>query len=335
MIVSRSRPRRGARGERPFTPARARPRVSLYGAGLGEMGEIQRARLLTATVEVVSELGYAGMSTARVSARAGVSRKTFYDLFADREDCFLAAFDDALARIAAVARPAYEREGRWREKVRAGLSELLLFIGDEPGLGTLLVIDALNAGPRVLVRRAQGLETLTRIVDQGRSEVKTGNGPPPMTAEGVVGAVFSVLHARMLQPDARPPIELLNPLMAIVVLPYLGQAAAAKELTRAIPKPRRAPSKPVEDPLDGLNMRITYRTLRVLAAVAALPGGSNREVADHAGITDQGQSSRLLMRFEKLGLVENAGGQTKGAVNAWTLTPKGEGIEQAIRARTG
>ena len=333
MIVSRSRPRRGARGENPLTPGR--PRVSLYGAGLGEMGEIQRARLLTAAVEVVSELGYGGMSTARVSARAGVSRKTFYDLFSDREDCFLAVFDDALARIAAVARPAYEREQGWREKVRAGLSELLLFIGDEPGLGALLVIDALNAGPRVLARRAQGLETLTRIIDQGRGEVKTGNGPPPMTAEGVVGAVFSVLHARMLHPDARPPIELLNPLMAIVVLPYLGQVAAAKELKRVTPKPRPVPSRPVDDPLDGLNMRITYRTLRVLAAVAALPGGSNREIADHAGITDQGQSSRLLARFARLGLVDNAGGGIKGEVNAWTLTTKGEDVERALGAQTG
>lgn len=100
MIVSASRPSREARDKDPLI--RGRPRVSLYGKGLGEMGEIQRARLLTAAVEVVSELGYGGMSTARVSARAGVSRKTFYDLFSDREDCFLAVFDDAVARIAAV-----------------------------------------------------------------------------------------------------------------------------------------------------------------------------------------------------------------------------------------
>ena len=70
--------------------------MTLKGLPRSEVAEVQRARMLTAAVEVVSELGYRGMSTARVSGRAGVSRKTFYDLFADREDYFLAVFDDVL-----------------------------------------------------------------------------------------------------------------------------------------------------------------------------------------------------------------------------------------------
>ena len=78
-------------------------------------------------------------------------------------------------------------------------------------------------------------------------------------------------------------------------------------------------------------MRITYRTLRVLAAVAALPGGSNREIADHAGISDQGQISRLLARLERLGLVaQHRPGQAKGETNAWTLTAKGEQVQSAV-----
>ena len=335
-IVSASRSRRGAHREgKPTT--RARARVSIYGAGGGGMSEIQRSRLLAAAVEVVSEVGYVGMSTARVSRRAGVSRRTFYELFENREDCFLAAFDDAVARIAAVARSAYEREQDWGEKVRAGLSTLLQFIGDEPGLGALLVVDALSAGPNVLARRAQGLETLARIVDQGRGEVQAGDGPPPMTAEGVVGAVLSVLHARMLEQSDRPPIELLNPLAAMIVLPYRGRAAAAEELTRATPpQARRARPRPVKDPLDDLNMRITYRTLRVLDAVASQPGGSNRGIADQAGISDPGQISRLLARLQKLGLLANSGlGQARGETNAWTLTARGAEVQRAVAAQAG
>ncbi|HEY5044526.1 MAG TPA: TetR family transcriptional regulator [Solirubrobacteraceae bacterium] len=300
------------------------------------MSEFQRVRLLTAAVEVVSEVGYRGMSTARVSARAGVSRKTFYDLFADREDCFLAVFDDAVARIVAVARAAFEGEECWRERVRGGLSSILEFIGDEPLLGALVVVDALGAGPRVLARRARCLETLSHIVDQGRSEVKGGKGPPPMTAEGVVGGVFNVLHARMIDPDGRPLPELLNPLMAIVVMPYLGQAAAARELQRPTAKTRRAPRPRVRSVLDELDTRITYRTLRVLAAVAALPGGSNREIADHAGISDPAQISKLLARLEKIGLLHNSGdGQAKGERNAWGLTARGAEVEEATRAQAG
>lgn len=125
-------------------------------------------------------------------------------------------------------------------------------------------------------------------------------------------------------------------MMAIVVLPYLGQAAAAKELKRAIPKARPVSIRPVDDPLDGLNMRITYRTLRVLAAVAAVPGRSNREVADHAGISDAGQISKLLTRLERIGLMHNSGrGQARGERNAWGLTAKGAEVEEATRVQAG
>lgn len=83
-------------------------------------------------------------------------------------------------------------------------------------------------------------------------------------------------------------------------------------------------------------MRLTYRTLRVLAAIAAQPGASNREVAEHADIADQGQMSRLLARLQKLGLIENTGqGQPQGEPNAWTLTAKGTEVEQAIRVQAG
>jgi hypothetical protein len=155
-----------------------------------------------------------------------------------------------------------------------------------------------------------------------------------LTAEGVVGAVFNVLHTRMLEPDSRPSLELLNPLMAIVVLPYLGQAAAARELQRPRTTKRHAASWRARSPLDGLDTRITYRTLRVLSAVAALPGGSNREVADRAGISDAAQISKLLARLQELGLTHNNGDrQAKGERNAWTLTTKGNGIQRAIEVQ--
>jgi AcrR family transcriptional regulator len=275
------------------------------------------------------------MSVARVTARAGVSRRTFYDLSSDREDCFLAVFDDAVARIAAVAIPAYESGSGWRGRVRAGLFSVLKFIGDEPVLGALVFVDSLGAGPRVLERRAQWLVTLTTIVDRGRSQRTTTPGPPPLTAEGVVGAVLSVIHAR----SDKPVVGLLNPLMAMIVLPYLGQREAAKELARVTPRVWRKPKRPARDPLEQLDMRLTHRTLRVLAAIAEQGGRgvnpSNRQVADRAGIGDQGQISKLLARLAGLGLIENHGrGQTKGEANAWGLTGKGKEVEGAIRAQT-
>jgi AcrR family transcriptional regulator len=309
-------------------------RHSLNGDAHARMEEVQRARMLAGAVEVVSERGYAGMSVAQVTARAGVSRRTFYDLFDGREDCFLGVFERAVDRASARASDAYSQTGSWREKVRAGLSAVLLFLGDDPGLGTLLVVDALGAGPKVLEVRARRLETLTRIVDRGRTEVKSGPGPPPLTAEGLVGAVLGVLHARMLEPDAPSPIELLNPLMAMIVLPYLGRAAAARELARPVSALRVSECPRIRDPLEGLGIRVTYRTLRVLAVIAEQPGSSNRQVADLAEISDQGQISKLLTRLTRLGLIENtARGQTKGEPNAWTLTPKGKETQHTIEAQ--
>jgi AcrR family transcriptional regulator len=296
--------------------------------------ELQRRRMFSAAVEVVSEVGYPGMSMARVTRRAGVSREAFYECFEDREDCFLAVFDEAIARAGVVARAAAAAEVSWRARVRAGMSALLECIGDEPGLSALVVVDSLGAGPRVLRRRAQWLVTLAGIVDEGRSEVRTSVAPPPLAAEGVVGAVLGVLHARLSEAEGQPPRELLNPLMAIVVLPYLGPAAARRELARPLPLPRRVLSRPRRSALEELPMRVTDRTLAVLGAVAEHPRASNAVLAERAGISDQGQISRLLRRLSGLGLAENVGrGQAEGKANAWILTATGDALQQAIDGR--
>ena len=79
-------------------------------------------------------------------------------------------------------------------------------------------------------------------------------------------------------------------------------------------------------------MRLTHRTVRVLATIAAQPGLSNRQISQRAGITDQGQISRLLSRLARLQLIENTGqGQRKGSANAWRLTRHGEAVERTIR----
>jgi AcrR family transcriptional regulator len=312
-----------------------------------QVSEVQRARILAAMAHVVAEHGAGSATVSRVVTRAGVSRRTFYELFSGCEDCFQAVFEDTVTRASRIATEAAATAAPgWREQVRAGLAALLVFFDDEPMMGSLLVVDALAAGPRVLERRARVLDALTTIVDRGRSaEAKSGRGtsssPPPLTAEGVVGAVLSVIHARMLDNERRPLIDLLSPLMGVVVLPYLGRAAAQGELARPAPKIPRAPKtspapqRSFGDPLEGLNMRLTYRTLVVLSAIAALGGRgsdpSNRQVAEAAGIHDQGQISKLLSRLERLDLIHNAGaGQPKGEPNAWTLTPRGREVQGAL-----
>lgn len=301
------------------------------------VAEIQRQRLLAAMAVVAGERGAANASVAHVVSRAGVSRRTFYELFEDREGCFLAAFDQAVAQAAETVLPAYASRARWRERVRVGLAALLQFLDAEPGMARLVVVEALGAGPRALEHRARVLAVLIAAVDGGRSEMsrtRAPKEPPPLTAEGVVGAVFAVIHARIVlgptSSERRPLTELLGELMGVIVLPYLGPSSAQKELQKPAP-PLQTKTRPHRDPLEGLRMRLTYRTLRALAAVAAHPGASNRRLAEAAGIVDQGQASKLLTRLEDLGLIQNTGeGHAKGARNAWVLTPRGEQVAQSM-----
>ena len=85
-------------------------------------------------------------------------------------------------------------------------------------------------------------------------------------------------------------------------------------------------------------MRLTYRTVRVLLAIAELAGGvsSGRQVADASGVADPGQMSKLLWRLAHLGLIANSPRPAgRGEPNAWSLTATGREVERAIRAQTG
>lgn len=319
----------------------ATPRLRPGPNGLprGQVTEIQRSRMLTAAVQAVEEVGYARMTVAQVIGRAKVSRKTFYDVFVDREDCFLAAFEEAVVRGRAQVVDAYTLEPDWREGMRAALARLLAFMDEEPGLARLCVVEALGAGTRVLESRAGVLDELAEVVDRGRSAAgNAAREPPEVTAEGVVGAVFAVIHTRLLESGKEPLSALLAPLMSMIVLPYMGARAASKELTRPAPTPRRMAQSRAgsasRDPLEGLDMRLTYRTVRVLVVIGGHPGASNREIAEGSGIADQGQISKLLTRLRRLDLVENRGeGQARGAANAWYLTERGIEVERAARPR--
>ena len=322
-----------------YTTRTATPRLRPGPGGLAraQVTEIQRSRMLAAAVDTVAEVGYANMTVAQVIGRARVSRKTFYDVFADREDCFLAAFEHALAEARPLAREAYEGESSWRDGVRAALARLLVFMDEEPGLARLCVVEALGAGERVLARRSQVLDELAEAIDRGRLASSTTREPPELTAEGVLGAILAVLHARLLDGHRGLLADLLSPLMSMIVLPYLGANAASRELSRPAPISgfRRSHRPPASrDPLDGLDIRLTYRTVRVLMAIAGHPGASNREIAEGSGIVDPGQISKLLNRLARLELVENlGGGRAKGVANAWQLTARGAQLERASRVR--
>jgi AcrR family transcriptional regulator len=296
--------------------------------------EIQRSRLLAAAVKAVDELGYGRVTVADITSRARVSRRTFYEMFANREECLAAVLENVVGLVGGEIARAGLGGLAWRERVRGGLLATLSFFDREPALARVCIVGALGGGPRVLERREEILAGLAAVVDEGRGEAARGRGCTQLTAEGSVGAAFAIVHSRLLRGEREPLTGLLGELMGMIVLPYRGAAAARREVARLVPVgPVGAAGGggAVGDPLQGVSMRLTYRTARVLEGVAECPGGSNREVAERAGVQDPGQVSKLLARLERLGLLVNTGeGHAKGEPNAWSLTPKGRLVAQGI-----
>ncbi len=309
--------------------------------------EIQRSRLLAAAAGVVDEHGYSHTTVAHITERARVSRRTFYDLFDDREDCLLAVFEDAVGLVRREVLAAVVAAGPdWCGRVRVGLWAILSFLDREPVLAHVCVVQALRSGTRLLERREEVFGELARVLDEGRDESARSGSCPPLTAEGLVGAVSTILYGRLSRRAPEPLVGLFGELMEMIVLPYLGPAAARKEHARAMPDTVHTSGisggeagilvgdgHGDRDPLAELPMRLTYRTARALEAVADSPGVSNRAIGEHAGISDQGQISRLLARLQRLGLVANGGeGHACGEANAWTLTETGRRVVLSIGA---
>jgi AcrR family transcriptional regulator len=334
-VVERVLPaeRRQQRGQKRLVLPLDAPRV--------QVDEIQRSRLLVAAAAVIDELGYEQTSVARITARARVSRRTFYELFCNREACLVALLDEVAARVERELAVAGLEGLAWRERVRGGLWTILSFLDSEPGLAKICVVQALHGGPVVLGRREEILARLAAILDEGRREGLRGEECTLVTAEGLVGGALGVVYARLRAGDNRPLTGLLEELMGMIALQYLGSRAARREQGRPAPVPRTAPHggrasvSAEKDPLDEVQMRLTYRTARVLQCIAELggkgSGPSNRAVAESAGVTDPGQISKLLRRLERLGLVVNTGGgHQSGEPNAWKLTPLGAKVARRL-----
>jgi AcrR family transcriptional regulator len=331
------------------------------GAVREQLAELQRARIIGAMFDVAAQRGVGGVTVAHVVERSGVSRRTFYEHFEDREDCLLAAFERALSIASRDVLPAFESAKGWRERIRAGLVELLAFCDREPSVARMLVCESQASGSRVAQRRVQVLSRLTDIVDRGRTVAGTPKGRIPrghaaagrsgkaesisvLAAEGTVGGVLAVIQARLLQAKptqrahGKPLTALTNELMSMIVMPYRGPAGARRELDRALPVPasaRRGEDALISDPFKDAGMRLTYRTVRVLMAIAQYPQASNRQIGEMAGIADQGQISKLLGRLRRIGLIANTGIHPgMGAPNSWALTAKGQRIAENIGANT-
>jgi AcrR family transcriptional regulator len=166
----------------------------------------QEQRLIDAMIELSSQSGYQNVSVADVSTQAGVSSKTFYELFADKEDCLLAAYTASTTHLLAKVGPVAE-EGGWRDAARAVLEQLLLAVQEDPAPGRMLLVEALAGGTRVRAERERVLGLFEQRAQQFLDSPRDGKTLDlPVTA--VIGAVRSVV-SRQLRTHGEDRLPLL------------------------------------------------------------------------------------------------------------------------------
>lgn len=192
-----------------------------------------RERILEAMLVASGELGYEQVAVRHVIERAQTSRATFYKHFGDREDCFAQAYGDASEWLYQRLIGAARRQASWREGLRAALAELLEFCANQPAIAKALLVEVHAAGERPLVRRRELMERFSRALDSARHEIPSRQAPPPVTADFIVGAIDTLLAAKLLDGDAKSAPEMLPGLLHFVVMQYLGESAAWEEMTAA------------------------------------------------------------------------------------------------------
>ena len=192
----------------------------------------QRERILDSMVEVVAELGYPETRVVDVIKRAGVSRKTFYELFDDREDCFLAAYDMALSELFRGTERAYESApGPWAERIRIALEAFLGMLAAEPEKAKFCIVEALAAGPRALARRDAAIRQFTGIIDAGRSE--SDRDLPAITALSIAGGINELIYSELLKGAGAELPQRLPEIIYWLTQPFLGTDAAEAQRQRA------------------------------------------------------------------------------------------------------
>ncbi len=193
----------------------------------------KRERILEGMLHSVGSNGYDATSVRTVLDSTGLYRQAFYDLFPDKEACYLAAFDLGMERLEDQVLAAAAPERTWQGKLRAGLGALLQALDSEPDLGRALLVEVHAAGPEALGKRSQVMERITDFIDSARVAPGGGESPPPIAPEGIVAGIHSVVHARLATGAGEGFRELLPEFMYFAVLPYFGSEVAEQEMQAA------------------------------------------------------------------------------------------------------
>lgn len=180
----------------------------------------QRERLLDAMADAVAHSGYAAVRVSDVIGRAGVSRKTFYEQFADREDCFLAAFDHAVGEVIGGITEAMDgADAGPFAAARAGTRCYLEWLASSPAYARTFMVEVLGAGAEALRRRSLVRDRFTDLIESAYEEIRRGDLALPHRPRHVfracTGAIDELVTDHMLRHGVEGVVDLLDAVLDV------------------------------------------------------------------------------------------------------------------------
>jgi len=188
----------------------------------------QRERLLTAIAACLDEQGYDRTTVSRISTEAQVSKSDFYRHFESKDECFLAAYDDAVERLREVVLSACEKRDDWADGVCAALAATLALLAEDPARTNLMLVEGLRAGPSVYGRFQIAVESFVPYLRDGAPGGTRAGRAPQAADEAVVGGIASLLGRRVLAGETEQMEEFFPEIAEFALTPYLGVAEARR-----------------------------------------------------------------------------------------------------------
>jgi AcrR family transcriptional regulator len=224
---------KGSKAKKADAPKSATPMAPRLPAGRHGLprefvAQNQRERIITALVDTVAERGYNATTVANITKAAGVSRRTFYEHFADKEACFLAAYEMVADHIRDSMQVAARSFEEWPQQVRAALATMLRFLAGEPELARVVMIEPIAAGGEIATRHRESMQGFVEILKAGRPEHGGERPLPEATEATLVGGIVSLIVREINAGRSDKLEELLPDLVELTLAPYLGAEEAAK-----------------------------------------------------------------------------------------------------------
>jgi AcrR family transcriptional regulator len=213
-----------------YPPELARLPPGRHGLPREFVAHNQRERLIAGIAEAIAEHGYSGTTIAHITRAAAVSRRTFYEHFESKDECFVAAYDAVMGDLRELVSTAFDEQDSWPLAIKAGIGVMLAFLAANPTLARLCMVEALVAGPAVVERYDAAIQSFVPYFQKGRE----GRSPEVLarlsatTEEALVGGMVSLISRRVIAGKTEELEDLLPDLVEFTLTPYLGSAKASK-----------------------------------------------------------------------------------------------------------